>query len=166
MKSEKKVIILIILLVAVVISIGIIKNSRTNSSRTNSSATSNIITSASDRMQNQAIAMYNTLITPYLDNPIKGIEVKSLIQKIIDSNTQYADVDDKFISIEMEGEDSLTSACKIANPYDNGDNSIENVQEASNQMSNLESKINKNKTYNVSATYDDGLIVKVKISEN
>ncbi len=184
MKSEKGAIMMIMSLVAVlVISVGRyvynssmstispatdsmkqFENAYSNSTITNSIKSNSTNINASIDQQSKDV--YNASVELYLGNSVSGTQVKVLISTIINSNNQNIGEDDRFISIEMDGENTLNEACEEANPYDYGENTSENVKTASNQMNILKTKINTSKTYTVKATYDSGLIVKVEISEN
>ena len=125
------------------------------------------IKSAKDQMAQQEKDIYNARVKQYVNSGIKGSEVKAMIDEIISQNQANAGEEGKFIKVEVDeitnytNENALEDACNAA--YSN--NSTSNVSTATKEMTTLKSKINSQKRYDVEADYENGIIVKVEITE-
>lgn len=127
--------------------------------------TRNIVNEIED-MDETAKEAYNNRIESYVGSSKSASDVKSLINNIISSNTTNSGTDDRFITIEADDisgfdSDDLDDACEDASK----NNSSSNVSSATTEMRALISKISSGKKFNVRATYDDGYIVKIIITE-
>lgn len=117
---------------------------------------------------------YNSQIKEYIGEEVKGNEVISMVEKITKINEENANKEDKFISIEVENlnkieekdKEELEKACKECNFIDGkGENNKENVKAASIEIRNIRLKIHTAKKYKIEASYDNGIIYKIKITE-
>ena len=145
------------------------KNEKNNS--VSSSKSSNEEKDVSNNIENTEKEVSEYSIKNSIGDNIKGSEVKRMIDTIILSNTQNANVNGKFISIEAgeitnykNGAD-LANACKKANTYEGGKNTQDNISAAQEEMNTLRNKINSGKDYKVTAEYESEVIYKVKIEE-
>ena len=126
-------------------------------------------------MSQMEVDIYNSKIKAYINDEVRGSEVKSLIENVISQNEENAGDTGKFIGISTDIENSVTEACLKASMYDSktgelasepGDNTDENVEAAAKAMGALKSKINAAKTYKISAVQASGVYVWVVIEEN
>ena len=172
----KKLIIALIYIIALValicISMKIYNNSKANEPKKSY---------GSNRMSQQEKDIYNSKIKPYIDDGVKGSEIKSMIDNIISMNQENVGEQGKFIGINVEAnkitnyteQGNLLKACNDASVYDatsgsgtNGDNTEANVKAATQEMTKLKSKINSKKKYDVECTMTQGIYVWVKIEES
>ena len=138
------------------------------------------IKSAASQMSQQEKDIYNSKIKPYINDGVKGSEIKSMIDNIISMNQENVGEQGKFIGINVEADkitdyteqENLLKACNDASVYDatsgsgtNGDNTEANVKAATQEMTKLKLKINSQKKYDVEATMSQGIYVWVKITE-
>ena len=171
----KKLIIALIYIIALValicISMKIYNNSKANEPKKSYGF---------NRMSQQEKDIYNSKIKPYIDDGVKGSEIKSMIDNIISMNQENVGEQGKFIGINVEADkitdyteqENLLKACNDASVYDatsgsgtNGDNTEANVKAATQEMTKLKLKINSQKKYDVEATMSQGIYVWVKITE-
>jgi len=115
-------------------------------------------------LDQQEIETYNASIKKYIGENKRATEVKQLIDTITSQNIQNIEENGKFISLEAENitgldDTNLKKTCEKAK-LNNDQNS---VMDATNEMRSLETKINSSRTYTVTAEYEKGLIVKIKI---
>lgn len=132
--------------------------------------TSNFIESTVDDFSETEIDMYNSTFESYEGNSENGTSVRRLIDEIISNNESYAGDGERFVSIEVDDitgfdDDALDDACEKANPYEGGNNSSSNVDDATAEMNELRSKIVNSNRYTVDMVYSDGFVVEVEISE-
>lgn len=127
----------------------------------------NAIESAKGQISQQEKDIYNAIVKPYINEGIKGSEVKSMLDAIVSMNQANVGEQGKFIQVSAENitnyanNSDLEEACNTA--YSN--NSTSNVSTATKEMTILKSKINSQKRYDVEADYENGIIVKVEITE-
>ena len=131
---------------------------------------SNVIESAADDFSEAERDMYNSTFESYEGNSENGTSVRRLIDEIISNNESYAGDGERFVSVEVDDitgfdDDALDDACEKANPYEGGNNSSSNVDDATAEMNELRSKIVNSNRYTVDMVYSDGFVVEVEISE-
>ena len=139
------------------------------------------IKSAGSKMSQQEKDIYNANIQSYVNNGVKGSEIKSMIDSIISQNQSNVGEEGKFIGVYTNGNISnydratnLSSACNNASVYsnndgstiDDGENNETNVQEATTEMKKLKAKINSQKNYDVEAKMSQGIYTWIIISES
>lgn len=129
------------------------------------------ITTAAAQMGQQEKEMYNATISKYIGDSKKGSDVKQLIDTIISNNNQNVGESGKFISIHNGGvaayKGDLESVGKNANVYEDpakGDNTQENVDNATKLYREFAQKISSGKNYKVESSQEDGIIYAVKIT--
>lgn len=138
------------------------------------------IKSAGSKMSQQEKDIYNSNIQPYVNDGVKGSEVKSMIDTIISQNQSNVGDEGKFVAIEVgtinnyNDGGTLHSACQEASvyqqadgvtPVNGSDNNEAKVKAATEQMKKLKSKINSQKNYNVSAKMCQGIYTWIKIEQ-
>ena len=134
------------------------------------------IKAAGTQMSQQEKDIYNAKIKPYVNNGVKGSEVRSMIDEIISMNQGNVGEEGKFIGVQTGNiknyNGKVGDDCEDASVYDKtsgelkqGANTEENVAAATKSMTELKSKINSQKKYNVSATMSEGIYVWVKIED-
>ena len=138
------------------------------------------IKAAGTQMSQQEKDIYNAKIKPYVNNGVKGSEVRSMIDEIISMNQGNVGEEGKFIGVTVgtingyndDASKGVTAACVKCSVYEQssgelkqGKNDEANVGEATKQMTVLKSKINSQKKYNVEATMSEGIYVWVKIDD-
>lgn len=135
-------------------------------------------------MSQQEKDIYNAKIKSYVNNEIKGSEVRSMIEEIISMNQSNIGERGKFIGIQIKGtiqgyseEDSenLKKACEQASSYNSqtgqlyenptSDNTESNVKNATENMEKMKKKINRENKYNVEGLMDQGIYTWIIISE-
>lgn len=131
---------------------------------------SNVIESAADDFSEAERDMYNSTFESYEGNSENGTSVRRLIDEIISNNESYAGDGERFVSVEVDDitgfdDDALDDACEKANPYEGGNNSSSNVDDATAEMNELRSKIVNSNRYTVDMVCSDGFVVEVEISE-
>ena len=139
------------------------------------------IKSAGSKMSQQEKDIYNANIQSYVNNGVKGSEIKSMLDSIISQNQSNVGEEGKFIGVYTNGNISnydrggnLSSACNNASVYsnndgstiDDGENNETNVQEATTEMKKLKAKINSQKNYDVEAKMSQGIYTWIIISES
>ena len=110
-------------------------------------------------MSEQEKTVYNSAVSSYIGTNKRGVDVKSLMDAIVASNNLYAGSAGQFIALEFTGVET------IGNPGEE-DNTEEYVADCSNRISALKSSVSIESRYDIIATYQSGLIVKVKITES
>lgn len=140
---------------------------------------------AYSRYHGEPPTMYNAKVSKYVGDSKKGSDVKLLIEEIISQNNKNVGEKGKFISVhngtkpqysskqiggrknkiesfntEKNGcsTEKLLEACQKANSRENpeGENTQENIDEATRQMRAFEQKISAGKNYKVEAVeYED-----------
>ena len=138
------------------------------------------IKSAGSKMSQQEKDIYNANIQSYVNNGVKGSEVKSMIDSIISQNQSNVGEEGKFIGLYTNGTISnynngskLRSECEAASVYDAtdgskivaGENNETLVQNATKAMKELKSKINSQKNYNVDALMSQGIYTWIIVEE-
>lgn len=129
-----------------------------------------------DPFTSQENDIYNAKVKKYVGDEIKGSEVSLMLETIISMNQENAEQIGKFISVQVENiegysksnKNSLEEECKKCNFYEDemAENTVKNVRNATEEIRNLDRKINSSKKYKVEAKYEEGIIYKVIISEN
>lgn len=129
-----------------------------------------------DPFASQENDIYNAKVKKYVGDEIKGSEVSLMLETIISMNQENAEQIGKFISVQVENiegysksnKNSLEEECKKCNFYEDemAENTVKNVRNATEEIRNLDRKINSSKKYKVEAKYEEGIIYKVIISEN
>ena len=128
--------------------------------------------------------IYNAKIKPYVNNGVKGSDVKSMIDEIISMNQSNVGEDGKFIGIQIketiqgyseEDSENLKKACEQASSYNSQtgqlyenptrDNTESNVKNATENITKLKRKINSQNNYNVEGLMDQGIYTWIIISE-
>ena len=115
----------------------------------------------------QEILLYNARFENYLGDSVRGSEVRALIDDIIACDLGNVDVDGKFIELSVysivgyDGSTVLANACKTAKNINN----VANVKDAVAEMGKVKQKISANKNYKVTAEYEKGVIVEIKLSD-
>lgn len=139
------------------------------------------------------LIMYNSKVSKYIGDSKKGSDAKLLIEEIISNNNQTVGEEGKFISVhngtkplfpnkkpggkrnkveifntEKNGcsTEKLLEACQKANSHENpeGENTQENIDEATRQMRAFAQKISAGKNYKIEEAMEDGIIYAVYIS--
>ncbi len=129
-----------------------------------------------DPFASQENDIYNAKVKKYVGDEIKGSEVSLMLETIISMNQENAEQIGKFISVQVENiegysksnKNSLEEECRKCNFYEDemAENTVKNVRNATEEIRNLDRKINSSKKYKVEAKYEEGIIYKVIISEN
>lgn len=130
--------------------------------------------------------IYNPKVKPYLGDTVKGSEVKSMLDVIISMNQENSTETGKFITINAKNikkydnaSEELAEVCNTCNYFGvitekgdfttdtkgEGNNSEENVKEATNVMNKLKQKINSAKRYKITAVEVETKYVCVTIEE-
>lgn len=129
------------------------------------------ITTAAAQMGQQEKEMYNATISKYIGDSKKGSDVKQLIDTIISNNNQNVGESGKFISIHNGGvlayKGNLDAAGEKANVYESpekGDNTQDNVDNATKLYREFAQKISSGKNYKVESSQEDGIIYAVTIT--
>lgn len=132
-------------------------------------------------MSQQEKDIYNASVKPYINDGIKGYEVKNMIDAIISKNISNIGEHGIFIGLLTEGNiknynnsDSLAEKCKKASIYDDndgstivdGENNETNVQNATEEMKVLKEAINSQKKYDIKAKMSEGIYTWIVISES
>lgn len=136
------------------------------------------IQSAVTQMSQQDKDIYNSRVKSYIGENVKGSEVKAMIDAVISMNQSNANEPGKFIGLtatnikNYNDGGNLSTNCLSASIYTedgtdnkNGNNTEDNVKNASGSMNTLKSKINSSKNYKVTDTQVQGVIVWIKIEE-
>lgn len=139
------------------------------------------IKSAGSKMSQQEKDIYNANIQSYVNNGVKGSEVKSMIDSIVSQNQSNVGEEGKFIGVLTNGNisnynaaDTLKTACEQASVYssndgssiDDGQNNESRVQTATKEMKILKAKINSQKNYDVDALMSQGIYTWIIIKES
>lgn len=123
------------------------------------------IKAAGTQMSQQEKDIYNAKVKPYVNNGVKGSEVRSMLDEIISMNQGNVGEEGKFIGVQTgtikNYSGKVGDDCADASVYEpnsgalkEGSNTEENVAKATKSMTELKSKINSQKkiqcfSYNV-----------------
>lgn len=139
------------------------------------------IKSAASQMSQQEKDIYNSKVKPYVNEGVKGSEVKSMIDEIISMNQANAGEQGKFIGItagtivNYSSQSALKAACQKASiykeentetVYNEGNNTEANVKAATEEMTKLKKILVSQKNYDVTAKMFQGIYVWINITQS